>query len=84
MSVEAPGAAGTPDRAALDAQLTPIAAARRAAERAMPGRRIRIIAGSVSADAALDDSATADAVSAALPLSVAGQTWGDGSISASP
>jgi len=43
----------------------------------MPGRRIRITAGSVSADATLDDSATADAVWAALPLAVAGQTWGD-------
>ena len=43
----------------------------------MPGRRIRITAGSVSADATLDDSATADAVWAALPLAVSGQTWGD-------
>ena len=43
----------------------------------MAQRRIRITAGSVSADATLDDSATADAVWAALPLAVAGQTWGD-------
>ena len=43
----------------------------------MANRRIRITAGAVSADAALDDSATADAVWAALPLAVAGHTWGD-------
>ena len=43
----------------------------------MAVRRIRITAGPVSADATLDDSATADAVWAALPLAVAGQTWGD-------
>jgi hypothetical protein len=43
----------------------------------MADRRIRIAAGPVSADATLDDSATADAVWAALPLAVAGQTWGD-------
>ena len=43
----------------------------------MAGRRIRITAGAVSAEATLDDSATADAVWAALPLAVAGQTWGD-------
>ena len=40
-------------------------------------RTIRITAGSVSMAATLDDSATADAVWAALPLSIAGQTWGD-------
>src|SRR4029450_10666282 len=45
----------------------------------MPGRRIRITAGPVSAEATLDDSATADAVWAALPLAVGGQTWGGGS-----
>ena len=44
---------------------------------AEPGRRIRITAGSVSADAVLDRSATAQAVWDALPLSVPGQTWGD-------
>ena len=40
-------------------------------------RRIRITAGAVSADAVLNDSATATAVWNALPLSVPGQTWGD-------
>ena len=40
-------------------------------------RTIRITAGAVSMAATLDDSATADAVWAALPLSIAGQTWGD-------
>ena len=40
-------------------------------------RRIRITAGSVSADAMLDGSATAQAIWDALPLAVAGQTWGD-------
>jgi hypothetical protein len=44
---------------------------------AEPGRRIRITAGSVSAEAVLDGSATAQAVWEALPLSVPGQTWGD-------
>src|SRR5215510_343503 len=43
----------------------------------MSERRIRITAGSVSADAILNDSATATAVWNALPLSVPGQTWGD-------
>lgn len=43
----------------------------------MGNRRIRITAGGVSAEAALDDSATADAVWAALPLAASGQTWGD-------
>jgi hypothetical protein len=42
-----------------------------------PGRRIRITAGSVSAEAVLDGSATAQAVWDALPLAVPGQTWGD-------
>ena len=41
------------------------------------GRKIRITAGSVSADAILDDSATATAVWEALPLAIPGQTWGD-------
>ena len=43
----------------------------------MTARRIRIKAGSVNAEAVLDESATAQAVWDALPLSVAGQTWGD-------
>ena len=43
----------------------------------MTARRIRITAGAVKADATLDDSATARAVWDALPLAVAGQTWGD-------
>jgi hypothetical protein len=41
------------------------------------GRRIRITAGSVSAEAVLDGSSTARAVWEALPLSVPGETWGD-------
>ena len=41
------------------------------------GRKIRITAGSVSADAILDGSATATAVWEALPLAIPGQTWGD-------
>jgi len=43
----------------------------------MSDRRIRITAGPVSADAILNDSATATAVWDALPVSVPGQTWGD-------
>ena len=43
----------------------------------MAPRRIRITAGSVAADAALDDSATSGLVWDALPLAVAGETWGD-------
>ena len=43
----------------------------------MAERKIRITAGSVSAEALLDDSKTAAAIWNALPLSVAGQTWGD-------
>ena len=43
----------------------------------MADRRIKITAGSVSAEALLDGSATAGAVWNALPLAVAGQTWGD-------
>jgi len=43
----------------------------------MTERRIRITAGSVSAEALLDGSATAGAVWDALPLAVAGDTWGD-------
>ncbi len=41
------------------------------------GRRIRITAGSVSAEASLDGSATAQAVWDALPLTAQGETWGD-------
>ncbi len=43
----------------------------------MTGRRIKISAGSVAAEAVLNDSATARAVWDALPLAVAGETWGD-------
>lgn len=43
----------------------------------MAPRRIRITAGSVAADAVLDDSATARLVWGALPLAVKGETWGD-------
>jgi hypothetical protein len=43
----------------------------------MTERRIRITAGSVAADAALNESVTATAVWEALPLSVPGETWGD-------
>jgi hypothetical protein len=43
----------------------------------MAERRIRITAGSVKADAVLDESSTAQAVWDALPLSIPGETWGD-------
>jgi hypothetical protein len=43
----------------------------------MTARRIRISAGSVAAEAVLNDSATARAVWDALPLAVTGETWGD-------
>ena len=43
----------------------------------MAPRRIRITAGSISADALLDESETARLVWDALPLSGAGETWGD-------
>jgi hypothetical protein len=43
----------------------------------MAPRRIRITAGSVAADAVLDDSATSGLVWDALQLAVAGETWGD-------
>jgi hypothetical protein len=43
----------------------------------MAARRIRITAGSVSAEAVLNGSATAEAVWNALPLAVPGETWGD-------
>ncbi|HEV8614779.1 MAG TPA: cyclophilin-like fold protein [Methylomirabilota bacterium] len=41
------------------------------------GRAIRITAGSISADAELNDSRTAGAIWDALPIEAAGQTWGD-------
>jgi uncharacterized protein len=40
-------------------------------------RRIRITAGGVSADAALNDSKTASAIWDALPISARASTWGD-------
>ena len=43
----------------------------------MAGRKIRITAGSVSAEAVLKESATARAVWDALPLSIPAETWGD-------
>src|SRR5215470_19007059 len=43
----------------------------------MSARRIRITAGTVAADALLDESETAHLVWDALPLTVAGETWGD-------
>ena len=43
----------------------------------MAPRRIRITAGSVAADAVLNDSPTADLVWKGLPLAEAGETWGD-------
>ena len=43
----------------------------------MAERRIRITAGPVKAEAVLDDSSTAQAVWDALPLAIAGETWGD-------
>ena len=43
----------------------------------MAQRRIRITAGSVDAEAMLDDSVTAGLVWDALPLTVAAETWGD-------
>ncbi len=43
----------------------------------MSDRRIGITAGSVSAEAVLNGTATAELIWAALPLAVPGQTWGD-------
>ena len=43
----------------------------------MAERRIRITAGTIAAEAVLDQSNTAQAVWNALPLSVPGDTWGD-------
>ena len=47
-------------------------------------RRVRITAGSASAEATLDGSRTATAVWEALPLSAPAQTWGDEIRPASP
>jgi len=46
-------------------------------ERADADRKVRITVGKITADAVLNDSRTATAVWDALPLSIAGQTWGD-------
>jgi hypothetical protein len=43
----------------------------------MAGRKIRITAGSVAAEAGLDDSKTAQAIWEALPLAAKAETWGD-------
>jgi hypothetical protein len=40
-------------------------------------RRIRVTAGSISVEAALNDSATADAIWEALPLEGGANVWGD-------
>ncbi len=40
-------------------------------------RKIRITAGDVTAEATLDDSATADAIWDALPLEARASTWGE-------
>jgi len=40
-------------------------------------RAIRIVAGGLTADAELNDSATAGAIWAALPLEFKAETWGD-------
>jgi hypothetical protein len=40
-------------------------------------RTIRITAGRVSAEAELNDSATAAAIAAALPIEATAETWGD-------
>jgi hypothetical protein len=40
-------------------------------------RAIRIVAGDVSADAELNDSSTAAAIAAVLPIEARGSTWGD-------
>ena len=43
----------------------------------MADRKIRITVGKITADAVLNGSRTAAAVWDALPLSIAGRTWGD-------
>ena len=43
----------------------------------MAEKRIKITAGSVSAEAVLNDSATAEKIWNALPIEAAGDTWGD-------
>jgi hypothetical protein len=51
---------------------------RRGLDRLAPmARVIRITAGAVSVEAALNDSATAAAIAAALPIEAKGETWGD-------
>ena len=40
-------------------------------------RAIRITAGAVSVEAELNDSKTAAAIAAALPIDATGDTWGD-------
>lgn len=46
-------------------------------ESAVLGNRIRISAGEVTATATLNDSGTAQAIWAALPIEARGSTWGD-------
>ena len=43
----------------------------------MSEKRIKITAGSVTAEAVLNDSATAEKIWNALPIEVEGDTWGD-------
>ena len=43
----------------------------------MSEKRIRITAGTVSAEAVLNDSATAEKIWNALPIEAEGDTWGD-------
>jgi hypothetical protein len=41
------------------------------------GRRIKITAGGISAEGELNDTRTADAIFAALPIAAKASTWGD-------
>jgi hypothetical protein len=43
----------------------------------MAERRVRITAGAITAEAVLDDSATATAIWSSLPLAAPAETWGD-------
>ena len=43
----------------------------------MSGTRVRITAGGVSAEAELNDTQTAQAIAAALPITAKASTWGD-------